>query len=118
MHISKKIIKEFGGDVEVNSILNLGSEFIFNFMLDKRSLNNLNQVKRICNPNSKTYQKILLPGSNESEEEQKLDEGKKPKRRSACRIEIDNSSGDETVDFQDHYSKSFIGSGKIDSAYQ
>ena len=99
MHISKKIIKEFGGEVEVKSIVNVGSEFIFSFMLEKRSFHDEVQVKRVLNPSTKKYQKIFLQNNidKDSENEEII-----PQR--ALPAKNDDGSSDGTVDFEMHYS--------------
>lgn len=35
LHISKKIVLEFGGEVNVKSTVNVGSEFSFTFLLEE-----------------------------------------------------------------------------------
>ena len=67
LHISKKIVNEFGGEIEVKSIINRGTDFIFTFMLEERTKDKQIQIQRIKNPENRSYSKVLITSNNGSE---------------------------------------------------
>ena len=66
LHISKKIVTEFGGSVDVKSSVGIGSEFSFTFMLEKCVREKTLSIRRIKNPEKNSYSKIIVSSDEES----------------------------------------------------
>ena len=62
LHISKQIVKEFGGDINFVSQWGIGTSFTFVIALDQPSLD-IQQIRRITNPIKKSYSKIFIERS-------------------------------------------------------
>jgi signal transduction histidine kinase len=59
LHISKKIVQEFGGDINFTSKWGEGTTFTFVLALNKNT-QTVNQVVRNKNPKKKIYPKIEI----------------------------------------------------------
>ena len=71
LHISKKIVQEFGGDITFASKWGEGTSFTFVLALNENTYQ-VNQVVRNKNPRMKTYPKIEIIRQIKAQEEEML----------------------------------------------